>query len=64
MSFDLAIAGAGAAGPARYESRGAGHGSCALTCHGVRHEPGGGALCASHGEATPRSDARCVSSTY
>jgi predicted CXXCH cytochrome family protein len=65
ISFDLAIVRPGARGPARYESNGPGRGSCALTCHGVTHEPDAGpSTCASLGEPAARPGARCVVSTY
>jgi predicted CXXCH cytochrome family protein len=40
VSFDLSIVKAGHAGALRYETGGVGHGSCALTCHGVKHGQG------------------------
>jgi predicted CXXCH cytochrome family protein len=40
ISFDLTIVRPGVGtGPARYDSSGPRHGSCALTCHGVTHGP-------------------------
>jgi hypothetical protein len=42
ISFDLAIVAPGESGQARYESLASGHGSCALTCHGMRHGPRSG----------------------
>ncbi len=54
VSFDLAIVSGGESGPATYQTLGAGHGSCALTCHGVTHRP----------SATPGQQHRLVSSSY
>jgi hypothetical protein len=41
VSFDLAIVSRGEKEAATYETLGPGHGSCALTCHGVTHRPVG-----------------------
>jgi predicted CXXCH cytochrome family protein len=40
VSFDLSIVKSSQAGALQYETGGAGHGSCALTCHGVKHGQG------------------------
>ena len=55
VSFDLAIVSRGESGPATYETLGAGHGTCALSCHGVTHRP----------SAPPQAEARhFVNSSY
>lgn len=38
INFDLSIVGANSAGQLNYLSRGAGHGTCNLACHGVDHK--------------------------